>query len=53
VFCASASLHAQSPATPTNAKVILIRPNGGEVFLAGSDERITWDSLKTGETVKL
>ena len=53
LFCASVLMHAQSPTPPPNIKVILIRPNGGEVFLAGSDTLITWDSLKTGETVTI
>jgi uncharacterized protein (TIGR02145 family) len=53
VFCASALVYAQSPTPSPTTQVILIRPNGGEVFLAGSIDTIRWDSLMPGETAKL
>jgi formylglycine-generating enzyme required for sulfatase activity len=33
--------------------VKLVRPNGGEVFIAGSDEVLVWEGVMPGDTVKL
>ncbi len=38
---------------PTIKTIKLIHPNGGEVFVAGSDTVITWEGVLPEETVKL
>jgi WD40 repeat protein len=38
------------PRTPT---LQLVQPNGGEVFLAGSDTSITWTGISPADTVQL
>lgn len=44
---------AYQPKMPEKSKLIVTHPNGGEVFLVGSDTLITWTGIPTSDTVRI
>ncbi|MBL0174191.1 MAG: SUMF1/EgtB/PvdO family nonheme iron enzyme [Ignavibacteria bacterium] len=54
--CAGNTLYAEGGylgKIASHAKITVMRPNGGEMFVAGSDELLTWEGVMPEEKVKL